>query len=86
MHWTRYNGHLDVAHWHFEVGTAEDIRTKTSGGMTPVYCACFKGHLDVAWWLFEVSAAKDTRTKNNDDFTPMYSACQEGPRCGSVAL
>ena len=49
--------HLGMAEWLFEVGGAEDIRTKSSGGWTPVMAAC--NHLDVYQWLLLESAAND---------------------------
>ena len=54
-----------MAQWLFEVGAAEDIRTKDNGGATRLLRACLGGHLDVAQWLFEVGAAEDIRTKDN---------------------
>jgi hypothetical protein len=67
-------GHLDVAKWLFEVGAAEDIRTKDNVGNTPMLIACREGHHDVATWLFEVGAAEDVRTKDNDGQSPLYDA------------
>jgi len=72
-----HDGHLHVAKWLFEVGSAEDIRTKNNDGRTPMFAACWNGHLGVAKWLFEVGTTEDIRTKNNDGRTPMF-VCKEG--------
>jgi hypothetical protein len=71
-------GHLDMAKWLFEVGAANDIRTKDSNSWTPMFAACRGGNLDVAKWLFEVGASDDIRTKDDHDRTPMYIACYQG--------
>jgi len=68
------NGHLLVAKWLFKVGAAEDIRTKSNNGSTPMFIACSMGRLLVAKWLFEVGAAEDIRTKINNGCTPLSRA------------
>jgi hypothetical protein len=67
-----------VAKWLFEEGAAEDIRTKSHIGWTPLTAACSSGSLDVAKWLFEVGAAEDIRTTGGNCLTPMIAACSSG--------
>ena len=68
-------GYLNVTKWLFEMGAAEDIRTKDDRSVqTPMCAVCYCGHLDVAKLLFE-GAADDIRTKNEDGCTPMLFAC-----------
>ena len=55
-----YGGHLDVARWLFEVGAAEDTRTPSNSGKTPMSLACSKDHFNVAEWLILVGAANNT--------------------------
>ena len=73
-----HGGFYQVAQWLFEVGAADDIRTKINVGNTPMMLACLNGHLQVAQWLFEVGAAGDIRTTNTGGNTPMMAACDQG--------
>ena len=59
-------------------GAAEDVRTATNGGFTPMYVACQKGHLEVAQWLFDRGAAEDVRTAADGGYTPINIACRNG--------
>ena len=68
------HGHVEVAAWIFEVGSAGDIRcirTKDEHGITPMHAACANGHLDVIGWLFEVGAAEDIHIEDCLGRTPL---------------
>ena len=47
--------------WLFEVGAADDIRSKNNDGESPLCAASREGHLDVTRWLILRGAA------NSDD-------------------
>jgi hypothetical protein len=72
-----FQGHLQIAKWLFELGAADDIRTKNDDGATPMFFACHKGHLQVAKWLFDVGAADDIKTADDYSRHPLQIACDE---------
>ena len=55
---------VEVAKWLYGAGAAEDVRTVSRGGQTPMLDACMSGHLKVAQWLFGAGAAEDVKTAN----------------------
>ena len=67
--------YLDLAKWLFEVGAAEDIRTRNNNGWTPILMACSEGHLDTAKWLFEVGAADNIQTGDNEGAMLIHIVC-----------
>ena len=71
-------GELGVCRFLWEHGAASTIRTKSSGGATPMHGSCLNGHLDTAQWLIELGAMGDIRTKDNDGDSPMNHACYNG--------
>ena len=76
--WQIAHGHLEVVQWLFGAGAAEDVRTATNHGLTPMLMACESGHFEVAQWLFGAGAAEDVRTANKNGRTPMLVACANG--------
>ena len=60
------NGHLEVAQWLFGAGAAEDVRTASTNGTTPMFIACENGYLKVAQWLICNGAANNTSTGHID--------------------
>ena len=57
---------VEVAKWLYGAGAAEDVRTVSRGGQTPMLDACMSGHLDVAQWLICNGAANNTSTGHID--------------------
>lgn len=46
-----YGGHLEICRWLFDVGAAEDIRTRDNDGNPPMMYASQEGHLQVCCWI-----------------------------------
>jgi len=67
-------GHFLVAQWLFKVGAADDITTKDSFNLSPMFTACVRGQLRLAQWLFKVGAAEDIRIHDKLNITPFWAA------------
>ena len=59
-------GHLDVAKWLYEVGAAEDIRTKNHKEGTPLQVASSHDQHSTVYWLILQGAANDESSGHVD--------------------